>query len=334
MEIVNFDYCHENYQKICRFCLIIKEDLLDVEFSNTDSDLLKFVNYTLCDSAFTYGFKMLDKICANCLEFIQRFYKFKEQCKANFELLEEVNNLMEAQKNSEEILESKDTEPHDGPEKSKRSQKFNGTMCQVCGKMVKGIHMHMLIHKGIKKFQCEYCTKSFTQSGQLKRHINSHLNIRNYSCPHPGCDKKFVDPSSVSKHLVIHNKGERPFVCSLCTASFNRLGALRYHEKTHRQERSHKCSVCSKTFLAKYDLTKHFRTHSGEKPYGCNYCDKRFSISKNAKVHQRVHTKERPFQCSHCEVKFSYRSSLKQHESKFHTNVETQQDVSEIMNKD
>ena len=109
--------------------------------------------------------------------------------------------------------------------------------------------------------------------GQLKRHINSHLNIRNYSCPYP--DRTFVDPSSVTKHFVIHNKEDKKFVCSLCGTRFNRLGALRYHEKTHRQERNHKCTICDKSFLAKYDLTKHFRVI---------ICSKKFSISKNAKV--------------------------------------------------
>jgi uncharacterized Zn-finger protein len=242
-------------------------------------------------------------------------------------LIEVENSKKELKYEIETVKSNEDSQinPIEPKKSSQKSLKSNsGTMCQVCGKLVKGIQMHMLIHKGIRKFQCEYCTKSFTQSGQLKRHINSHLNIRNYSCPHEGCDKTFVDPSSVSKHLVIHDKDARPFVCSLCSANFNRLGALRYHEKTHRQERAHKCNVCDKSFLAKYDLTKHFRTHSGEKPYGCSYCDKRFSISKNAKVHQRVHTKEQPFQCSHCEVKFSYRSSLKHHENKFHNNIKDQ----------
>lgn len=108
--------------------------------------------------------------------------------------------------------------------------------------------------------------------------------------------------------MVVHNREDRKFVCTLCGSRFNRLGALRYHEKTHRQERNHECDVCKKAFLAKYDLTKHYRIHTGtsiiivrvfvnsiyqlililgEKPYKCTYCDKRFTISKNAKVHMR-----------------------------------------------
>jgi uncharacterized Zn-finger protein len=151
-------------------------------------------------------------------------------------------------------------------QKRRKSYKGKNSQCSICGKIVAGLTMHMLIHEGVRKHRCSYCNKSFTQSGQLKRHINSHLNIRNYKCPEPGCDRTFVDPSSVTKHLVVHlDKNDRKFQCSLCGSTFNRLGALRYHEKTHRQERSHACNICNKSFLAKYDLTKHYRTHTGEK---------------------------------------------------------------------
>lgn len=152
------------------------------------------------------------------------------------------------------------------PRTGRKSYKGKNSQCPVCGKLVKGIQMHMLIHTGERRHSCSYCPKTFTQSGQLKRHINSHLNIRNYKCPEPDCDRTFVDPSSVTKHLVVHNKEDRKFQCSLCGSRFNRLGALRYHEKTHRQERNHTCDICQKNFLAKYDLTKHYRVHTHEKP--------------------------------------------------------------------
>ena len=168
----------------------------------------------------------------------------------------------------EKSTKGKKSKPLEMKEKDKTRKSYKGknSQCPICGKLVKGIQMHMLIHTGERRHKCSYCSKSFTQSGQLKRHINSHLNIRNYKCPEPGCERTFVDPSSVTKHLVVHNKEDRKFQCSLCGSRFNRLGALRYHEKTHRQERNHSCDICKKSFLAKYDLTKHYRTHTGEKP--------------------------------------------------------------------
>lgn len=167
----------------------------------------------------------------------------------------------ESQQSSESAEEPskpkpKKAKPRDGSKRDRKLYKGKNSQCPICGKLVKGIQMHMLIHTGERRHKCSYCSKSFTQSGQLKRHINSHLNIRNYKCPDPSCDRTFVDPSSVTKHMVVHNKEDRKFQCSLCGSRFNRLGALRYHEKTHRQERNHVCDICKKSFLAKYDLTK------------------------------------------------------------------------------
>lgn len=184
----------------------------------------------------------------------------------NIDEVDENSDELEPSDSNEAVSKSKAKKSAETRKRDRKSYKGKNSQCPICGKLVKGIQMHMLIHTGERRHKCSYCCKSFTQSGQLKRHINSHLNIRNHKCPEPGCERTFVDPSSVTKHLVVHNKEDRKFQCSLCGSRFNRLGALRYHEKTHRQERNHSCDICKKSFLAKYDLTKHYRTHTGEKP--------------------------------------------------------------------
>jgi hypothetical protein len=226
-------------------------------------------------------------ICSECKIRVHEFYDFKKQCDLNTEILLQVKDeLDKMQIISEDKLESDEAVEQDlfedsyeqaeideevaeeqessplvkrtkAAKKAKKGYKEaqkKGSQCSICGKIVKGIQMHMLIHAGLKKHSCQYCQKTFTQSGQLKRHINSHLNIRNYECPVSGCDRTFVDPSSVTKHLVVHNKEDRKFQCSLCGSRFNRLGALRYHEKTHRQERNHHCNICNKSFLGMLSL--------------------------------------------------------------------------------
>lgn len=220
--------------------------------------------------------KLSNLICETCKLRISKFYDFKRQCDSNTDILMQVKNELDKMHVTEEMLENEEAceqeevlesenesfqlEKHkESSEKRKnkgkrtnvlkREKSYKGSQCSICGKIVKGIQMHMLIHSKVKKHSCNYCPKTFTQSGQLKRHVNSHLNIRNYECPVSGCERTFVDPSSVTKHLVVHNKDDRKFQCSLCGARFNRLGALRYHEKTHRQERNHLCHICNKSFL-------------------------------------------------------------------------------------
>lgn len=220
--------------------------------------------------------KLSNLICKTCKSRIIEFYEFKKQCGINIEILLQVKNELDRsvgkdipkKTDDNDILDSVESPSEDKIEecsekkaisrksrttKSKSASKksLKGSQCSICGKIVIGISMHMMIHSGTKKFSCQYCPKTFTQSGQLKRHVNSHLDIRNYECPVSGCERKFVDPSSVTKHLVIHNKDDRKFQCSLCGSRFNRLGALRYHEKTHRQERNHHCDLCNKSFLGK-----------------------------------------------------------------------------------
>lgn len=39
--------------------------------------------------------------------------------------------------------------------------------------------------------------------------------------------------------MVVHNKDDKPFKCSMCDATFSRQRVMKLHEKTHRQERNH-----------------------------------------------------------------------------------------------
>lgn len=48
---------------------------------------------------------------------------------------------------------------------NKKTYKGKPSQCQICGKIVKGLQMHLLIHANLKKHHCQYCNKSFTQSG-------------------------------------------------------------------------------------------------------------------------------------------------------------------------
>ena len=109
-----------------------------------------------------------------------------------------------------------------------------------------------------KKFQCNYCPKSFRAKQELERHQISHT-------------------------------GERPFDCKLCDKKFAQSTSLKVHEKRHFGIKEFKCPTCEKCFVESAELRTHQRKHTGEKPFQCKVCKRSFSTSTSQKNHQFIH---------------------------------------------
>ncbi|KAL3314905.1 hypothetical protein Ciccas_006470 [Cichlidogyrus casuarinus] len=75
--------------------------------------------------------------------------------------------------------------------------------CQICGKIVCQIGMHMLTHKGTR-FVCEYCGKGFTKSAYYNEHVRIHKGELPYECYI--CKKRFNKKSNLNVHLRFHEK--------------------------------------------------------------------------------------------------------------------------------
>nr|BAB43903.1 ikaros [Seriola quinqueradiata] len=85
------------------------------------------------------------------------------------------------------------------------------------------------------------------------------------------------------------DKGERPFHCSQCGASFTQKGNLLRHIKLHSGEKPFKCHRCSYACRRRDALTGHLRTHSVGKPHKCAYCGRSYEQRSLDEHKERCH---------------------------------------------
>ncbi|CAI4781353.1 BAF_collapsed_G0051470.mRNA.1.CDS.1 [Saccharomyces cerevisiae] len=117
--------------------------------------------------------------------------------------------------------------------------------------------------RAVKKHECPYCHRLFSQATHLEVHVRSHI-------------------------------GYKPFVCDYCGKRFTQGGNLRTHERLHTGEKPYSCDICDKKFSRKGNLAAHLVTHQKLKPFVCKLenCNKTFTQLGNMKAHQNRFHKE------------------------------------------
>uniref|UniRef100_A0A3Q2XYH6 Zinc finger protein 710 n=1 Tax=Hippocampus comes TaxID=109280 RepID=A0A3Q2XYH6_HIPCM len=143
-------------------------------------------------------------------------------------------------------------------------------VCSECGVEFVQVHhlrQHALTHKvrppppppktGTKEFKCEVCSREFTLSANLKRHMLIHASVRPFQCH--VCFKTFVQKQTLKTHMIVHLP-VKPFKCKVCGKSFNRM----------------------------YNLLGHMHLHAGSKPFKCPYCSSKFNLKGNLSRHMKV----------------------------------------------
>jgi len=110
--------------------------------------------------------------------------------------------------------------------------------CRVCYRTftsMESLNSHSVLHEG--NLKCRACRRGFSDINSLEEHEATH---KRYSCQ--WCTKYFMNSGNLKAHERIHT-GERPYRCNDCPKAFKQLGGLQYHLKTnpsHKPQKYHK----------------------------------------------------------------------------------------------
>ena len=150
-----------------------------------------------------------------------------------------------------------------------------------------------------KKFECNFCTKKFSQISGLNAHVRTHTGERPFKCH--VCDKRFTQHSILNTHYMVHT-GEKPHQCGICKKRFSLLGNLNVHLRSKKHQ------------LLQNGVREHQeRIHINEKTFQCDMCEKEFNRMYDLKIHKRLHTNERPYKCGGCQKTYVCANRLHTH---------------------
>ncbi|XP_053695733.1 zinc finger protein 883-like [Sabethes cyaneus] len=111
---------------------------------------------------------------------------------------------------------------------------YKSYKCQECDRMFATatiLRRHIdVVHRKVRKFQCEFCQKTFAYQHKYKEHVNMHKGIKSRQCRY--CEKTFTHSSNLMMHERIHTK-IRPHKCATCNSSYVSTSALKKHQKSH-----------------------------------------------------------------------------------------------------
>lgn len=112
---------------------------------------------------------------------------------------------------------------------------FKCTKCEFTTPNCSKIREHELRHLGdvARTYACNECSQKFFTSQTLKKHMNSHIKVRNVGCEL--CGKMYKTEHDLRKHKnFVHS--EKAYECPVCEKTFGTNQNMRLHCSTKHPE--------------------------------------------------------------------------------------------------
>ena len=80
-------------------------------------------------------------------------------------------------------------------------------------------------------YKCDVCGENFAHPGNLRIHINVHIEEKKNCCDI--CGKEFMDTEHLKTHVMTHTQGKLPYRCGYCGLQFPNVQSLTEHSVIH-----------------------------------------------------------------------------------------------------
>ncbi|XP_067635472.1 zinc finger protein 493-like [Eurosta solidaginis] len=119
----------------------------------------------------------------------------------------------------------------------KKMHSLKQHVCNICGSAFKQRHrleQHKKLHNGEKPYKCDYCEMCFVRPDHKRRHMRIHTGEKPYKCKY--CNRSFSQSGDLVKHLRRIHVGDNVYRCELCPLAFRLASLRRQHFALHKNE--------------------------------------------------------------------------------------------------
>ena len=169
---------------------------------------------------------------------------------------------------------------------------------------------------GSFKHPCDVCDKNFCTNAMLLDHSKSNHSEMNEEFLCAFCSKSFSNSTELKEHVTVHD--DKVFKCFSCSQTFTKAGNLRNHIKRKHENKTLEfiCSMCNTNFKTKFCLERHQKEiYIGSCPqHSCQECNEVFCTSKLLRAHTNLLHSHHG--CDLCKHIFNKKSNLNLHMKK------------------